>query len=206
MELKLQERTQSSSKSTIIYKQLFTQDIQCPLTGYHQQQTTVDENKPDNERNINENDPNSIIYTGEQMQMKIISVAAASASVALNIHEGKSKIPKYNTENTNPVTLDGESVNDVESFAHIRSIIDEQRGSHADAKVRVGKAMEEFLQLNNIWNSKQLSTNIKILNNRWSDTIRNSLLWKRINQLLAEEKIRKSRWKWIGQALWKSSN
>ncbi|VDO62701.1 unnamed protein product [Schistosoma margrebowiei] len=127
----------------------------------------------------------------------------------------------------------------------IRSIIDEQRGSDADVKARIGKAKTAFLQLKNIWNSKQLSTNIKvrifntnvkavllygaetwrtttttikkvqvfinsclrnILNIHWPDTISNSLLWERTNQLRAEEEIRKRRWKWIGHTLRKSSN
>ncbi|VDP55561.1 unnamed protein product [Schistosoma margrebowiei] len=38
------------------------------------------------------------------------------------------------------------------------------------------------------------------------DTISNSLLWERTNQLPAEEEIRKRRWKWIGHTLRKSSN
>ncbi|KAH9596966.1 hypothetical protein MS3_00000978 [Schistosoma haematobium] len=42
------------------------------------------------------------------------------------------------------------------------SIIDEQGGSDADVKVRISKARAAFLQLKNIWNSKQLSTNIKV--------------------------------------------
>ncbi|VDP61613.1 unnamed protein product [Schistosoma curassoni] len=36
--------------------------------------------------------------------------------------------------------------------------------------------------------------------------MRNSLLWQRVNQLPAEEEIRKRRWKWIGHTLLKSSN
>ncbi|VDP07946.1 unnamed protein product [Schistosoma margrebowiei] len=129
---------------------------------------------------------------------------------------------------------------DVESFTYLRSIIDGQGRSDADIKARIGKAMVTFLQLKNIWNSKQLSTNIKvrifktnvkavplygaetwrtttttikkvqafvnsclrkILNIHWPDTISNSLLWKRTNQLPAEEEIRKRRWKWIGHTL-----
>ncbi|VDO51921.1 unnamed protein product [Schistosoma margrebowiei] len=46
----------------------------------------------------------------------------------------------------------------------------------------------------------------KILNVHWPDTISNSLLWERTNQLPAEEEIRKRRWKWIGHTLHKSSN
>ncbi|VDP17425.1 unnamed protein product [Schistosoma margrebowiei] len=117
--------------------------------------------------------------------------------------------------------------------------------TEANKQARIGKARKAFLQLKNIWNSKQLSTNIKvrifntnvkevllygaetwgtttttikkvqvfinsclrkILNIRWADTISNSLLWERTNQLPAEEEIRKRRCKWIGHTLRKSSN
>ncbi|VDP18942.1 unnamed protein product [Schistosoma margrebowiei] len=46
----------------------------------------------------------------------------------------------------------------------------------------------------------------KILNIYWPDTISNSLLWERTNQLPAVEEIRIRRWKWIGHTLRKSSN
>ncbi|VDO91906.1 unnamed protein product [Schistosoma margrebowiei] len=100
--------------------------------------------------------------THEQMQMKTASVAAVSASVGLSIHKGKTKVLKFKAENNNPITLDGETLEDVESFTYLGSIIDEQGGSNADVKARIGKARTAFLQLKNIWNSKQLSTNIKV--------------------------------------------
>ncbi|VDP33575.1 unnamed protein product [Schistosoma margrebowiei] len=184
-------------------------------------------------------------HSHEQMQIKTASVAAVSASVGLNIDKAKTKVYKYNTENSNPITLDGETLENVESFTNLGSIIDEQGGSDADVKARIGKARVAFLQVKNIWNSKQLSTSIKvrifntnvktvllygaetwrtttttikkvqvfinsclhkILNFHWPDTISNSLLWERTNQLPAEEEIRKRRWKWRGHTLRKSSN
>ena len=101
-------------------------------------------------------------HTHEQMQMKTANVAAASASIGLHIHKGKSKILKCNTENTNPITLDGETLEEVETFKYLGSIVDKQGGSDADVKARIGKARAAFLQLKNIWNSKQLSTNFKV--------------------------------------------
>ncbi|VDP18739.1 unnamed protein product [Schistosoma margrebowiei] len=50
---------------------------------------------------------------------------------------------------------------DVESFTYLVSITDEQGGSDVDVKARIDKATTELLQLKNIRNSKQLSTNIK---------------------------------------------
>ncbi|VDO78322.1 unnamed protein product [Schistosoma margrebowiei] len=184
-------------------------------------------------------------HTHEQIKIKTTSVAAVSASVGFNIHKGKTKVRKFKEENSNLITLDGETLEDVESFTYLGSIIDEQGGSDADVKARISTARATFLQLKNIWNSKQLSTNIKvrifnpnikavllygaetwrttittikkvqvfinsflrkILNTHWPDTINNSLLWERTNQLPAEEEIRKRRWKWTGHALRKSSN
>ncbi|VDP45766.1 unnamed protein product [Schistosoma margrebowiei] len=98
----------------------------------------------------------------QQMQEKPTSVAAASAAVGLNIHKGKSKILQYNTECTYPVTIDGEDLENVKTFTYLGSVIDEQGGSDADVKARIGKARAAYLQPKNIWNSRQLSTNIKV--------------------------------------------
>ncbi|VDO87369.1 unnamed protein product [Schistosoma margrebowiei] len=82
-------------------------------------------------------------------------------------------------------------------------IIDEHGGSDAGVKARIGKARAAYLQLRNVWNSKQLSINTKI---HWPDTISNNVLWERTNQIPAEEEIRKKRWKWIGHTLRKAPN
>ncbi|VDO90657.1 unnamed protein product [Schistosoma curassoni] len=96
------------------------------------------------------------------MQEKTTSVGAASAAVGPNIHKGKSKILLHNTECTNPITIDGEDLEDVKTFTYLGSIIDENGGSDAVVKARIGKARAAYLQLRNIWSSKQLSTNTKV--------------------------------------------
>ncbi|VDO69335.1 unnamed protein product [Schistosoma margrebowiei] len=63
---------------------------------------------------------------------------------------------------TNSVTIDGEDLEDVKTFTYLGSIIDEQGGSDADVKARIGEARAEYLQLKNTWNSKHLSTNTKV--------------------------------------------
>ncbi|VDP80335.1 unnamed protein product [Schistosoma mattheei] len=94
-------------------------------------------------------------HTHKQMQIKTASVAAVSASVGLSIQKGKAKVLKFKAENSNPITLDGETLEDVESFTYLGSIIDEQGGSDADVKARIGKARAAFLPIEqDIWNSK----------------------------------------------------
>ncbi|VDO97971.1 unnamed protein product [Schistosoma margrebowiei] len=100
--------------------------------------------------------------TQQQMQEKTTSVAAASAATGLNIHKGKSKVIRYNTACTSPITIDGEDLEDVKTFTYLDSIIDKHGGSDAYVKAWIGKARAAYLQLRNVWNSKQLSTHTKV--------------------------------------------
>ncbi|VDO64856.1 unnamed protein product [Schistosoma curassoni] len=93
-----------------------------------------------------EDDLALLSQTQQQIQEKTNSVAAASAAVAC----------------TNPITIDGEDLEDVKTFTYLGSIIDEHVGSDADVKARIVKAGAVHLQLKNIWKSKQLSTNTKV--------------------------------------------
>ncbi|VDP38198.1 unnamed protein product [Schistosoma margrebowiei] len=97
-----------------------------------------------------------------QTQEKTNSVAAASAAVGLNIHKGKSKVHRYNTACTGPITIDGEDLEVVKTFTYLGSIIDEHGGSNADVKARISKARAAYLQVKDTWNLKQLSTNTKV--------------------------------------------
>ncbi|VDP27629.1 unnamed protein product [Schistosoma mattheei] len=96
------------------------------------------------------------------METKTASVIAASTSANLNIHKRKGKILKYNPQNTSKITLDGVALEQVENFTYLGNIIDEQGGIDVDAKERIDKSRTVFLQLKNIWNSRQQPTNIKI--------------------------------------------
>ncbi|VDP73087.1 unnamed protein product [Schistosoma curassoni] len=92
--------------------------------------------------------------THEQMQIKTDSLAAVCASADLSIHKAKTKVLKFKPKNSNPITIDGETLEDVESFTCLGSIIDEQGGPDADVKATIGKTRVAFPQLKNIWNSK----------------------------------------------------
>ncbi|VDP28029.1 unnamed protein product [Schistosoma margrebowiei] len=49
-------------------------------------------------------------HTHQQIKVKTISVVEGPVTVGFNIHEGKTKVLKHNTENTNPFILDGETL------------------------------------------------------------------------------------------------
>ncbi|VDP39860.1 unnamed protein product [Schistosoma margrebowiei] len=116
-------------------------------------------------------------HTQQQMQ-KTTSVAAASAAatVGLNINKGKSKILRYNTACNNPIILDGEDLEDVETFTYLSSMIDEHGGSHADVNTRIGSAEQEkhiYKCRPSGTQNNSLSTNTKV---RISNTIVKTVL------------------------------
>ncbi|VDP85337.1 unnamed protein product [Schistosoma mattheei] len=93
----------------------------------------------------------------QRMQIKTSSLAVAFTSEGLSSHKRKTK---HNTKKI--ITFDGDTMEEVETFTYLNSIIDEQGGSDADVITTIAKLRAAFLQLKNIWNSKQLSTNINV--------------------------------------------
>ncbi|VDO62523.1 unnamed protein product [Schistosoma margrebowiei] len=73
------------------------------------------------------------------------------------MQEKTNSIFRYNTACINPITIAREDLEDVKTFTYLGSIIDECGESDADVKARIGKARAAYLQLRNVWNSRQLS-------------------------------------------------
>ena len=107
-----------------------------------------------------------VSHTQQQMQEKTNLLAENSACLGLNVHKGKSKVLKVNTTCTSPITLNGEALEEVENFTYLGSIVNNLGGTDADVKTRLGKARTAFIQLRNIWNSRDLhiKTKIRIFN------------------------------------------
>ena len=101
-------------------------------------------------------------HSHQQMQDKTIELAAASLQVGLNIHKGKTKVLRINAASTDPVTLEGNALEEVETFTYLGSVINKRGGTDADVRARIGKARVAFLQLKNIWSSRVLSSRTKI--------------------------------------------
>ncbi|VDO81015.1 unnamed protein product [Schistosoma curassoni] len=102
-----------------------------------------------------EDDLTLLSHTQQQMQEKTTSVSAGSTA-------GKIKILRYNRVCSNRIAFDREAFMDVKTFTYLGNIIDKHSGTGADVKAWIRKARAAYLQVRNIWNSRQLSTNTKV--------------------------------------------
>ncbi|VDP80080.1 unnamed protein product [Schistosoma curassoni] len=85
------------------------------------------------------------------MQIETTSVAAVSVCSSRPQHtQRENQGPQIRNAEQQSITLDGETLEDVESFTYLGSIIDEQGGSDTAVKTRIDKAKTAFLQLKNI--------------------------------------------------------
>ncbi|CAB4043982.1 Hypothetical predicted protein, partial [Paramuricea clavata] len=58
----------------------------------------------------------------QQMQEKINDVATTSAQLGLNIYRGKIKVLKVNADNTHPIKLEEQVLEEVEAFTYLGSV------------------------------------------------------------------------------------
>ena len=83
--------------------------------------------------------------------------------VSTSTGRGKIKVLKINTTITEPVRLDDDLLEEVNSLTYLGSVVDTQGGTDADVRARIGKARAVSLQLKNVWSSKDL-TKVRIFN------------------------------------------
>ena len=58
--------------------------------------------------------------------------------------------------------LEGEALEEVDSFVYLGSMVDKQGGTDADVKIRIGKARAAFQQLKNVWVCNNLGSRLKV--------------------------------------------
>ena len=101
-------------------------------------------------------------HNRQQMQNKTTSLASHSSQVGLHIHPDKTKILKINASSTEAVKLGDNNLEEVKSFTYLGSVINQQGGTDADVKTRIGKARASYKALKNIWRSHFISSRTKI--------------------------------------------
>ncbi|VDO95105.1 unnamed protein product [Schistosoma margrebowiei] len=130
--------------------------------------------------------------TQQPVHVKKTIVAAALGAVDLKIHKGKSNILRNKTAHTNRITLDREDWKDVKTLTYLGNISDDHSGSDANVKARIGIERAAYLQLKNICNSKQLSTNTKVRifnTNVWTVPLYRAETWRTTKAIIQKIQV-----------------
>ncbi|KAK2193911.1 hypothetical protein NP493_6g07016 [Ridgeia piscesae] len=98
-------------------------------------------------------------HSHQQMQEKTELLNTVSTQLGLNINRSKTRIMKANTKNNNPITMNGEPLEETDSFTYLGSTINKHGGTAEDVKARIQKARVAFIMLRKIWRAKQIKTN-----------------------------------------------
>ncbi|VDP27713.1 unnamed protein product [Schistosoma margrebowiei] len=206
---KLGEYESHHLEDTSVYKQLPMQNTFDPLEGYYLQQPTVGENKRDwsggqNQEEVLEVDRIDIDKITELCQKAIrqleswMSKEKRKTKEHITLRNGI--IYEKNEEQSDRTRKEGSGQIGLENSVWI---------FNTNVKAVLLYGAETWRTTATTIKKIQVFINSclrKILNIHWPNTISNSLLWERTNQLPAEEEIKKRRWKWIGHTLRKSSN
>ncbi|XP_061184963.1 uncharacterized protein LOC133192979 [Saccostrea echinata] len=101
--------------------------------------------------------------------------------LGLNINLNKTKIMRINARNNNPVQVNGENLEDVDTFTYQGSIGTTSGGTDEDITSRINKARHVFAILKSVWTSSYMTirTKLRIFNsNVKSVLLYGSECWK----------------------------
>ena len=96
------------------------------------------------------------------LQRKSSLLETTATQTGLKVNAKKTKVMRLNTKNTQKIKMQGEDLEEVESFTYLGGIITTKGGCDEDITNRLKKAKGQFQRLKKIWYSSIFSTKTKI--------------------------------------------
>ena len=87
-------------------------------------------------------------------------MTSLSSYTAINrCREKRAAKHSVNTKNNNPITLNGETLEETDSFTYLGSTVNKNGGTEEDVKARIQKARVAFIMFRKNWRAKQIKIN-----------------------------------------------
>ena len=103
----------------------------------------------------------TVSHCHQQMQETTQLLNTVSTQLGFNINSNKTKIMKANTKNNNPITLEGEPLEETDSFTYQGSTIKKRKHRRrCQNKDKEGKSCIHLVKKN--WRAKQIKINTKL--------------------------------------------
>ena len=96
------------------------------------------------------------------MQEKTSRLHYVAKAIGLSINPSKTKTMHLNCKKSDPITVGGSEVHDVEAFTHLEVVLNKQGGNEADIKRRLVLARNAFGMLQPLWKSSKYSLRTKM--------------------------------------------
>ena len=90
--------------------------------------------------------------TADWFDVKILNYVAKS--MAISINPSKTKTMRLNGRKSDPITVGGSKVEDVEAFTYLGAVLEKQGSPEADIKRRLPLARNAFATLQLLWNPR----------------------------------------------------
>nr|XP_034311369.1 uncharacterized protein LOC117684225 [Crassostrea gigas] len=103
-----------------------------------------------------------ISSTHQHIQEKATKLHTTPRSLGLNINLKKTKIMRINARNNSSVQVNGEPLEDVDTFTYLGSIITTSGGTDVYITSRINKARHVFAILKPVWTSSFITTRTKL--------------------------------------------
>jgi hypothetical protein len=101
-------------------------------------------------------------HTQGQIQAKTEKTAEYGEQIGLRINAKKTKLMTVNVDKKVNININGQDVEEVESFSYLGSVMTKDGGAEADIRSRLGKARGVFARLRPIWRSSQYRRETKL--------------------------------------------
>ena len=96
------------------------------------------------------------------MEEKLEDLSQEGRKVGLKINEHKTKEMRINSTREEGIMVNGNTIEQVEQFQYLGSIVSKKGGTEEDVDQRIKKAKSVFAQLGPIWRSQQLRRRTKL--------------------------------------------
>lgn len=103
-----------------------------------------------------------LTHSKTELESLLTRLVKYSSQAGLQINVAKTKLIRLNTNTVCNLSLQGESIEEVDSFCYLGSYITGDGGADADVASRIQKARQAFYMLNKVWNASNLSRNLKL--------------------------------------------
>ena len=122
----------------------------------------------------------SCLTTIGRCREKLSHLHHASELVGQRLNKQKTKILRINADTDEPVTLEVEELEEVESYTYLGKVVGKQERTDTDVKSGIGKTQEPFIMLKKVWNCRKIgdaSTKVRLFDSGvvvWSRNVANN--------------------------------